>query len=332
LVGFSTVGDFLAETIPASGSTAIFGTAFNAPISGEFNSDALSDLVWRRPSDGLTEIQYLSGINTIGGGVIANDPFSANWNLITTADANGDGISDLVYQRPSDGLVEVELIGGDTSTGPRVAGGGAIAGSPFGADFKLLASGDFNGDFHADLVYQRSSDGLTEIQFLNGSNAVGGGAIANNPFATDFKLILTSDFNGDGKADLLWRRPTDGLVEIQFLNGNAAAGGGAIAGNPFGTDFNVVTAGDFNGDGKSDLVWQRPSDGLVELQFLNGNAAIGGGAIAGSPFGTDFKVVGEGDFNFDGRADLVYRNSTTGLTEIQFLNGQTALGGGIVAF
>src|SRR5947208_14141355 len=107
---------------------------------------------------------------------------------------------------------------------------------------------------------------------------------------------------------------------------------GAIAGNSFGTDFNVVTAGDFNGDGKSDLVWQRPSDGLVELQFLNGNAAIGGGAIAGSPFGTDFKVVGEGDFNFDGRADLVYRNSTTGLTEIQFLNGQTALGGGVVAF
>src|SRR5437763_13654262 len=57
----SAVGGFLAETIPASGSTAIFGTAFNAPISGEFNNDALSDLVWRRPSDGLTENQYLSG-------------------------------------------------------------------------------------------------------------------------------------------------------------------------------------------------------------------------------------------------------------------------------
>ena len=28
----------------------------------------------------------------------------------------------------------------------------------------------------------------------------------------------------------------------------------------------------------------------------------------------------------------VGRNTTTGLTEIQFLNGQTALGGGIVAF
>src|SRR5207237_7980392 len=125
LFGFTAVVGFLAETKSDAGSTAIFGTAFNAPISREFNSDALSDLVWRRPSDGLTEIQYLSGINTIGGGVIANDPFSANWSLITTADANGDGISDLVYQRPSDGLVEVALIGGDTSTGPRVAGGGA---------------------------------------------------------------------------------------------------------------------------------------------------------------------------------------------------------------
>src|SRR5205814_4760928 len=117
LVGFSAVGGFLAETIPASGSTAIFGTAFNAPLAGEFNSDALSDLVWRRPSDGLTEIQYLSGINTIGGGVIANDPFSANWNLISSADSNGDGISDLVYRRPSDGLGEGELTGCDSSAG-----------------------------------------------------------------------------------------------------------------------------------------------------------------------------------------------------------------------
>jgi hypothetical protein len=213
-----------------------------------------------------------------------------------------------------------------------VVGGGLIPGNPFDASFHVVTSGDFNGDFHGDLVYQRASDGLVEIQFLNGNNAAGGGIIANNPFGTDFKIILASDFNGDGKSDLLWRRPTDGLVEIQFLNGNNAAGGGTIAGNPFGADFNVVGAGDFNGDGKSDLVWQRPSDGLVEIQFLNGNNAAGGGVIPGSPFGADFKVVGVGDFNFDGHSDLVYRNPTTGVTEIQFLNGNVAAGGGIVAF
>ena len=332
MIGTSSFDAFLAETVPAAGATPTFGTAFNSPLPGEFNGDALSDLVYRRSSDGLAEIQYLFNNSTIGGGVIANDAFDASWSLITSADANGDGISDLVYRRASDGLVEIELIGGDISTGPRAVGGGAIAGNPFDASFNIVASGDFNGDFHTDLVYRRPSDGLVEIQFLNGNNAVGGGTIAGNPFDASFNIVASGDFNGDGKSDLVWRRPTDGLVEIQLLNGNAAIGGGTIAGNPFGVDFNVVAVGDFNADGNSDLVWQRPSDGLVEIQFLKGVQAIGGGTIPGNPFGADFKVVGAGDFNFDGHTDLVYHNSTTGVNEIQLLNGNTAIGGGVVSF
>ena len=56
-----------------------------------------------------------------------------------------------------------------------------------------------------------------------------------------------------------------------------------------------------------------------------------GGAISNSPFGPGWQVVGVGDFNADGKADLVYRNSTTGTTEVQFLNGITPIGGGVVA-
>jgi hypothetical protein len=81
----------------------------------------------------------------------------------------------------------------------------------------------------------------------------------------------------------------------------------------------------------NELVWQRASDGLVEIQFMHGITPIGGGAISNSPFDASFRVAGVGDFNADGNQDLMYRRISDGLTEVQFLNGTTPIGGGIVA-
>src|SRR5205085_2799818 len=117
--------------------------------------------------------------------------------------------------------------------------------------------------------------------------------------------------------------------EIQYLAGITAIGGGAIAGNAFDRSWTVVAAGDFNGDGRSDLVWQHQGDALVEVQLLTGTTAIGGGLIAGNPFSAGWTVVGAGDFNGDGKADLVYRRASDGLTEIQFLDGLTPIGGDV---
>jgi hypothetical protein len=137
----------------------------------------------------------------------------------------------------------------------------------------------------------------------------------------------------------VWQRAADGLVEIQLLNGTTSIGGGVINNSPFGAGWNVVGVGAFHGDGSSDLVYQRQSDGLVEIQYLSAFAggggfinSIGGGAIANNPFGPGWQVVGVSDFNGDGLSDLVYRNIATGTTEVQFLNGITPIGGGVVAF
>ena len=160
---------------------------------------------------------------------------------------------------------------------------------------------DFNGDHKADLGFLRLSDNLPEIQFQDGAFAAGGGAIANNPFNSSFRAVTAADFNHDGEADLLYQRVSDGLTEIQFLNGLTPVGGGVILNNPFDSQWRIVTTGDFNGDGNADIAWQR-NRGLLEILLLNGPTPIGGGQQ--QPNHLELAHLGNGDFNGDGKSDL----------------------------
>src|SRR5262249_32301708 len=75
---------------------------------------------------------------------------------------------------------------------------------------------------------------------------------------------------------------------------------------------------DFNGDGKSDILWYNTTSGQAVTWLINGTTVTGGGSpgSAGSPWA----LVGQRDFNGDGLADLLWRNGTTGQTTVWFLN------------
>ncbi len=293
---------------------------------GDFNGDGKADLAYRNATTGAIEVELLNGTKATAGTPVFNNPFASGWNLVAVGDFTGNGKSDLAWQNGPGGLVEIQYMNGSAA-----AGGGTIANNPFTSGWNVIGVGDFTGNGIDDLVWSRQSDGLVEVQLLNGAAAVGGGTIANNPFSLGWSVVGIGDFLGNGKSDLVWQRTSDGLVEIQYMNGNNAVGGGTILNNPFSTGWNVVGVGDVLGNGKSDLIWQNSSSGLVEIQYLNGASAVGGGTITNNPFASGWTIAGVGDFNGDGKADLVYRRSSDGLTEVQYLNGSTAIGGGTLA-
>ena len=86
--------------------------------------------------------------------------------------------------------------------------------------------------------------------------------------AADWKIADgAGDYNGDGKADILWRN-NDGTVAMWLMNGTAITSG-AIVG-PAAASMKIMdSAGDYNGDGKDDILW-RDDSGLVVMWGMNG--------------------------------------------------------------
>jgi hypothetical protein len=77
---------------------------------------------------------------------------------------------------------------------------------------------------------------------------------------------------------------------------------------------------DFNGDGRSELLWRNATTGQVYLMPMNG-AAVQSGTVIYSEPNTAWQIAGTGDFDGDGKADLLWWNSATGQVYQMLMNG-----------
>jgi hypothetical protein len=117
--------------------------------------------------------------------------------------------------------------------------------------------------------------------------------------------VVTGDFNGDGKLDLLVAHSSDNCVYLLLGNGNGTFQSAVQASIGEGIQGNVF-AGDFNNDGKLDLFLPALADQAIVL-LGNGNGTFQP-RIDSSSFsvpGTYPRGWAVGDFNRDGKLDAV---------------------------
>ncbi|QFY42468.1 DUF946 domain-containing protein [Candidatus Methylospira mobilis] len=269
-------------------------------LVGDFNGDGKSEIIqgW---GDDLNFIMYGSdgagGLKTLWTGAMGEGSGAVTWLV---GDFNGDGKSEIVQGWGDD--LNFIMYGSDGAGGLKTHWTGAM-GQGSGAVKWLV--GDFDGDGQAEIIQAWGAD-LNFIVY--DSDGAGGlatqwtGAMGQGSGAATW---LVGDFNGDGNAEIAqgWG---DDLNFIVYGNDGANAMKTLWTG-AMGQGSGAVTwlVGDFNGDGKSEIIqgWgddlnfiMYGSDGAGGLQTLwTGAMGQGAGAVTW--------LVG--DFNGDGKSEIV---------------------------
>ena len=269
------------------GAKTDFSASFEpqAIAVGDFNGDGKLDLAVGNAGVGTVSILLGVGDGTFG----AKTDFGVGINpeSIAVGDFNGDGKVDLAVANLDSNTVSILLGAGDGTFGAKTDF--ATGFLPFS-----VAVGDFNGDGNLDLAVANSDAFTVSVLLGTGTGTFG----AKTDFITGgpSDSVAVGDFNGDGKLDLAVGNQNNlsGLNTVSVLLGTGTGAFGAktdfiTSGSPF-----ALTAGDFNGDGKLDLVTAGFNSNTVSI-LLNGipvpatNLAItqingGSDPTAGVPF------------------------------------------------
>lgn len=172
---------------------------------------------------------------------------------------------------------------------------------------------DFNNDGEADLMgYLFGAQGPPTNGVLLGKGDGTFTLAPETPNPSGYSTYATGDFNGDGKLDLFAFDKTTGNALTLLGNGDGTFIAGPVSATGFAQQFTgPVSVEDFNGDGNLDVLTEGSAadgspSGAVQLFFGNGDGTFTLGPETQLPSG--FHLMGVGDFNGDGKWDLIIYN------------------------
>ena len=206
-----------------------------------------------------------------------------------------------------------------------------------GPPFSIVGVGDFKGMHgNADILWHNSSTHETQIWFMDGARVIGRATVLGEDGSAafvgpPFSIVGVGDFNRDGHADILWHNSSTHETQIWFMDGARVIRRATVLGEDgsaafVGPPFSIVGVGDFTGDGDADIVWHNSSTSETEIWDLDDARVSGRATVLGEDgsaafVGPPFSIVGVGDLNHDGNADILWHNSSTQETQIWFIDG-----------
>jgi hypothetical protein len=283
-----------------------FQPAVEYPVGGrpdwvqvaDINADGRTDVVavGRGVSEqGTISVLFGNGDGTLAAAIdsgVRSRPYTA-----ALADLNGDGKLDVAVVNQDQNSLGIAFGNGDGTFQSLVL-------TDTGAAPRGVVAADFNNDGKMDLATSNLLSNTVCIRLGNGDGTF---KPRLNYGAGDYPEILAAgDFNRDGKIDLVVPDSIPGSrgKTMSVLLGNGDGTLQASRAYALGDAATSLAAGDFNSDGRPDLVVALSSfQNAVSVLLSNANGTFS--IPHAFPVPSTPQEVNVGDFNGDGKLDIV---------------------------
>ncbi len=293
--GSNRWGDYASLNVdPADECTFWFTTEYNASsgwstrvasfkfdtcrpfVKGDLNGDLKPDLILRNNVTAAHEVWLMDGTTRSSTGSLSPSPAS-NMLISGVDDFNGDNRNDLVLIDATTGAGEFWLMNGLTRVGSAVPFTGATT------PWKLSATADFNRDGQADLVWRNFSTQKIALWLMNGTTFASAAApVPDQAVDSNWEIVATLDYNGDGYVDFMWYNPNSGKIVAWFLDASyvRTSGNFTTPANAGDNNWKVLASADYGigadgpdaaapVPGSHDLVWRNATSGKFVVWNLD---------------------------------------------------------------
>ncbi|WP_425551891.1 FG-GAP-like repeat-containing protein [Fodinicola feengrottensis] len=309
----------------AADASAVVSATTKVATHNDFSGDGKDDvLTFTRGTAATAYGATSTGAAFAGDGVLVASGVAPGTAVPLTGDVDGDGRTDIIwFVRGGSPKVYVQLSNGSTFGAPQ------LWHSFFALDSEIPLVGDFNGDGRADIAtFTRGASygpGQVYVALSTGSSFEGTSQLWDSNFGYGSEPPAVGDFNGDGMDDIAtFSQGTTGDVYVALSNGARFLGNGGdnLWNGWFAPAGETPAVGDFNGDGRDDIVTFTQANPALVYVGLSDGTQFGAGAIWHHRFSLAGEVPGVGDFDGDGKSDIVtFTRGTAAQVYVSLSNG-----------
>ena len=261
-----------ASSVP---SNEVSNDALIAQTGGQLY-DQRPGIFWHNQVTGQLQTWLVAGTSVVDTRPIMPVTMSGvsdtRWKVAGTGDLDGDGFSDILWRRDTDGWLAVWFLRYNAVVRTSYL---SINRMP-DPNWQIKGLGDVDGDKCADIIWQHTNGSIAA--WLMRDTTVTSTRFFSIPSvgASQWEIVGVADVNGDGMADLIWQHASEGWLAVWHLAGTTVTDTLFLSINRVpDTNWQIQTAGDVDGSGTPAIIWRHVTDGWVARWNLRGNTVTG---------------------------------------------------------